>query len=217
MHNDWKDILSLEVEKDYFKKIKSFLVEETNKGKIIYPSKENIYRVFNMSPRDIKVVIIGQDPYFNPGEAHGLCFSVQDGVKVPVSLKNIYKEIESQLKIKKDFTNGNLSSWEEQGVFLINSFLTVEHGIQGSHSKCGWGIFTDFVIKYISDNFNDKVFLLWGSHAKTKLKLINTDKHYVLSSAHPSGLSAYRGFFGNNHFIDCNDFLVKKGIKPINW
>lgn len=215
-HINWKNYLHEEVKKDYYKNILSNLNEKLNEGKIIYPSKENWFNVLNMNPDDIKVVIIGQDPYHGENQAQGYSFSVPDGVKVPPSLKNIYLEIEKEFNIKMSSTNGNLISWVNQGVFLLNAVLTVEKGSPASHKMLGWEIFTDNLIKVISENYNNIVFLLWGKFAESKKSLIDTSKHLVLTSAHPSPYSAHN-FFGNNHFIQTNNYLIKHNKEIIDW
>ena len=217
MHNDWKDLLLQETKKDYFLNLKNFLVEQKNQNKIIFPSKENIYKAFELAPKDIKVIVLGQDPYHGVNQAHGLSFSVMPGIRPPPSLKNIYKEIEQELKIDMDQNNGYLLPWLNQGVFLLNSILTVEKSLPGSHRNKGWETFTDFVIEQISKNYEGNVYMLWGSYAKEKAKLINKDKNLILTSAHPSPYSANNGFFGNNHFFEANKYLKEKGKQPINW
>jgi len=213
----WKNLL-----KDYFscskfKELGVFIKKEYA-TKEIYPSPKNIFNAFRLTNLDrVRVVIMGQDPYQNPGQAHGLSFSVPDGIKLPPSLKNIYKEIESDLGISKDFSQGNLESWAEQGVLLLNSVLTVEKNKPGSHAKKGWEEFTDHVIKKISDEREHLVFLLWGNYAKNKGSHIDRDKHLVLESPHPSPFSAYSGFFGNKHFSQTNSYLKKDNKKPIDW
>lgn len=185
--------------------------------KIIYPSKENIFSAFNLTPfENVKAVIIGQDPYHGPNQAHGLCFSVQKGVKIPPSLVNIYKEIESDLGIKMP-NHGHLVSWAEEGVLLLNSLLTVEGGKPMSHKNYGWDKFTDRVIELINEKKENVVFMLWGSPAHAKAKNVDPDRHHILKTVHPSPLSSYRGFFGCKHFSKCNEFLISKKIKPIDW
>ena len=212
--NEWKDILKTETNKEYFKKIKYFLNEKKVK---IYPPINKIFEVFNRCPpQNIKVVIVGQDCYFKEGQAEGLSFSVPIGIKIPSSLRNIYKELCSDIK---DFIipkHGHLGHWVDQGVFLLNSSLTVENGKAGSHLKIGWQEFTDFILTYINDNCENIVFILWGEFAKKKRKYIEK-KHYVLEAPHPSGLSAYKGFFGCNHFSKCNNYLEKKNKIKIIW
>ncbi len=207
---------------DYFKtqewrKLANFVRKEYLTKKI-YPKPKNVFHAFEKTPFEkVKVILLGQDPYHQPGQAHGLAFSVPDGVTLPPSLRNIYKEIEDDLKIKKDMRKGNLESWAEQGVFLLNSVLTVEHGKAGSHAGKGWELFTDYVIKTLSEKKEGLVFLLWGNYAKKKENLIHPKKHLVLKTSHPSPLSANYGFFGSRHFSKTNDFLKKHGKKEIIW
>lgn len=216
IEESWKNVLAVEFRKTYFDDIKSFLVSEINSGKFIYPPGKLIFNAFDRTPFDqLKVVIIGQDPYHNPGEAMGLCFSVPEGIRVPPSLKNIYKELNANIGFEIP-NHGDLSSWANQGVFLLNAILTVEHKQAGSHKKIGWQTFTDAVIKTISDQKEHVVFLLWGNFAKAKRVLIDEKKHYILMSAHPSPLAG-KAFFNNHHFSKTNEFLISKGKEPINW
>lgn len=215
-HINWAKYLEEEIKKDYFKNILNKLDIEKNNGKIIYPEKEKWFNVLNMNPDDIKVVIIGQDPYHGENQAHGYSFSVQKGIKIPPSLKNIYKEIEREFNIEMSQTNGDLTSWIEQGVFLLNTILTVEKSNPSSHKNIGWDKFTDKLIEIISDNYENVVFLLWGKFAESKKHLIKSEKHLILISAHPSPYSAHN-FFGNNHFLLTNNYLKSKKIKEINW
>lgn len=212
MNNTWSKFIKEEFKKDYFIKINN----EINKNEIIFPPKKLIYKVFDMSLEKIKVIILGQDPYYKKGQAHGLSFSVHNNIKIPSSLNNVYKEIENEYGEIKN-KSGNLEKWENQGVFLLNSILTVVENKPSSHKKIGWQFFTNNVINYISDNTNNNVFMLWGDYAKGKEYLINNKKHLILKSAHPSGLSAYRGFLGNNHFKLCNEYLKKNNKEEINW
>ncbi|WP_298485995.1 uracil-DNA glycosylase [uncultured Maribacter sp.] len=213
----WRDILKEELSKDYFKKLESFVSLEY-KEHTCYPEKENIWAAFNYCTiQDVKVVIIGQDPYHGKGQANGLCFSVQEGIKHPPSLVNIFKELETDLKMPYP-VSGNLEHWAKQGVLLLNATLTVREGGPGSHQKKGWEIFTDAVITELSKQKEGVVFMLWGGYAKKKVKLIDGNKHYVLVSGHPSPLSANRGYwFGNSHFSLCNFLLNKKMLKKIDW
>jgi len=212
----WLELLNSEFEKEYFHNIENKLGHEYDK-KIIYPAKENIFSAFNLTPFEkVKVVIIGQDPYHGPNQAHGLCFSVQPGIKTPPSLANIYKEVESDLNIKMP-PHGHLKAWAEQGVLMLNSILTVEAGKPMSHKNLGWEQFTDKVIDLINEKKENVVFMLWGSPAHAKAKNVDPKKHLILKSVHPSPLSSYRGFFGCKHFSQCNDYLISKGIEPINW
>lgn len=215
-HINWKKYLQEEIKKDYYKNILSYLNEEINKGKIIYPPKDKWLNVLNMNPEDIKVVIIGQDPYHGPNQAHGYSFSVEKGIKPPPSLKNIYSEIEKEFNIVMPSNNGDLTPWVEQGVFLLNSILTVEKGNPASHKNVGWDKFTDNLIKIISENCENVVFMLWGKFAEGKKILIDSHKHLILSSAHPSPYSVHN-FFGNNHFIKANEYLKNNNKEPINW
>lgn len=213
----WKDVLLEEFNKPYFGEIVSFLKKEKQAGKTIYPAGPNIFNAFNYTPFDnVKVVIIGQDPYHNPGQAHGLCFSVPDGVQPPPSLINIFKEQQEDLGINMPRT-GNLEKWAKQGVLLLNAALTVEAHNPMSHSKIGWHHFTDDVIRAISAKKENVVFILWGAFAKGKQELIDKSKHLILTAAHPSPLSAYNGFFGCHHFSKANKWLQDKGLKPIDW
>lgn len=216
IEKEWKELLKEEFEKEYFANLVNFIKKEKQDGKTIYPPGSKIFNAFELTPvSKVKVVILGQDPYHGAGQAHGLSFSVPDGVTPPPSLKNIYKEIESDLGVKVT-KNGNLENWATQGVFLLNAILTVRASEAASHSKIGWEKFTDAVIKSISDNCNGVVFMLWGNFAKSKKNLIDTNRHYVLEAAHPSPL-ARGGFFGCKHFSKCNEILVNNGLTPINW
>lgn len=213
----WKEALRDEFDKPYMQELSEFLRREKAAGKVIYPPGPLIFNALNTTPLErIKVVIIGQDPYHGPGQAHGLCFSVQPGVPTPPSLQNIYKELQRDLNIPIP-AHGYLQHWAEQGVLLLNTSLTVEQARAGSHAQAGWGPFTDKVIEVVSQRCENLVFLLWGSHAQSKQKLIDAQKHLVLKSAHPSPLSAYRGFLGNGHFSRTNKFLEQHGLAPIDW
>lgn len=217
IEQSWKNILSDEFEKDYFKNLTDFVRGEYLSGKTIYPKPQNIFNAFNLCPLpDVKVVIIGQDPYHEPGQAHGLCFSVENGIDLPPSLQNIYKEIESDIG-HKSITNGDLSAWARQGVLLLNSTLTVRAHVAASHSGHGWETFTDAVIRALANNRKNIVYMLWGSFAQKKAEFVDTQNNLILKSAHPSPLSAYRGFFGNHHFSLANEYLVKNGKTPIDW
>lgn len=217
IEQSWKDVLSAEFEKDYFKKLTDFVRGEYLSGKKIYPEPKNIFNAFNLCPIDnVKVVIIGQDPYHEPGQAHGLCFSVQSGVDLPPSLINIYKEIESDLG-RKSITNGDLTAWANQGVLLLNSTLTVRAHAAASHSGMGWEAFTDSVIRIVAQHRKHVVYMLWGSFAQKKAEFVNATENLILKSAHPSPLSAYRGFFGNHHFSRANEYLIANGETLINW
>jgi uracil-DNA glycosylase len=212
---DWNSFIKEEEKKDYFIKLKSF-VESEYKSKICYPPYENIYEAFRLTNfDDVKVVILGQDPYHEENQAHGLSFSVLCK-KLPPSLKNIYKEMENDLNIKIN-QDGNLTYLAEQGVLLLNTTLTVEAHKANSHSKKGWDIFTDNVIKELNKANRPIVFILWGNNSRSKAELITNPNHLIIESAHPSPLSAYHGFFGSKPFSKTNDFLIKNNIKPIKW
>jgi len=213
---NWKDFVDQQSKQEYYKKLFSFLKEESKQYKI-YPSQKNIFNAFKLCPiENIKAVILGQDPYFNPNQAHGLSFSVLPGIPKPPSLVNIFKEIKEDLNIDPP-NHGCLESWANQGVLLLNSILTVRAGTQGSHRNKGWEIFTDEAIKLINSINKPIVFMLWGNFAKSKSKLLNNPKHLVLQSAHPSPLSAHNGFFGCRHFSKANQFLKNNNIEQINW
>lgn len=214
--NSWKTILSDEFDKEYFNKLTEFVNDEYSSQEI-FPSRELIFNAFDKcSFEDVKVVILGQDPYHTPGAAHGLCFSVPDGEKIPPSLRNIYKELLTDVD-KEIPKTGNLEHWAEQGVLMLNATLTVRSHEAGSHQKKGWETFTDSVIKKISDSKKDVVFILWGAYAQKKGALIDESKHHILKSVHPSPLSASRGFFGQKHFSQTNEFLISKGLSEISW
>lgn len=215
--DSWKYKLEEFFNTDTFSKL-SFFIKSEYKNKKVYPDPKDIFNAFNLTPFDkVKVVILGQDPYHGEGQAHGLSFSVKDGVKLPPSLKNIYKEIETDLEIKKDFSNGNLESWAKQGVLLLNAVMTVVSGTPSSHKDKGWEEFTDFVIKKISDGREGVVFMLWGNFAKSKKNLIDENKHLILESVHPSPFSAHDGFFGCKHFSLCNKYLRENKKEEIKW
>lgn len=217
IEESWKEQLKEEFGKPYFQGVADFLKKEKQAGKVIYPPGKLIFNAFECTPFDkVKVVIIGQDPYHNPGQAHGLSFSVQDGVAPPPSLVNIYKEIQTDLGVTISNT-GNLEKWARQGVLLLNASLTVEANNPMSHSKIGWHLFTDEVIRKVSAGKEHVVFLLWGRFAQNKETLIDSSRHLVLKSAHPSPLSAYNGFFGCGHFSKANSWLKEKGELPIDW
>jgi uracil-DNA glycosylase len=212
----WKTLLTPEFKKDYFHSLEKRILDEY-KNKTIYPAKENIFAAFNLTSFDkIKVVIIGQDPYHGPNQAQGLCFSVQPQIKIPPSLANIYKELVSDLGIELP-KHGDLTSWAEQGVLLLNTLLTVEGGNPMAHKDLGWEKFTDHVIDLINEHKENVVFILWGSPAHKKAQNVDSKKHYILKSVHPSPLSSYRGFFGCKHFSLCNQFLKSKKLEVINW
>ena len=215
MHESWKEFLNSEFSKPYFKELSSFLHEEYE-NKTIFPKKELVFRAFATDLNDVKVVILGQDPYHTPGAAEGLAFSVPNSQPIPPSLINIYKEIDSDIGRHTNPT-GHLRNWQQQGVLLLNTVLTVEAHKAGSHRGKGWETFTTEVIKYLNDNRPHLVFLLWGRDARNKKSLIDTKKHLVLEAPHPSPLSAYSGFFGCKHFSKCNEFLIKNNEKPVEW
>ena len=216
IEESWKEILKEEFEKPYFSQLTDFVKSEYQLHQVFPPGKE-IFNAFNLCPfEELKVVIIGQDPYHGPGQAHGLCFSVKDGVEFPPSLKNIFKEINNDLEIPIPQT-GDLSRWAKQGVLLLNATLTVRAHFAGSHQKKGWETFTDEVIRSVSKKKEHVVFLLWGAYAQQKGEMIDQTKHLILESVHPSPLSASRGFFGNHHFSRTNQFLQLQGIVPIQW
>ncbi len=214
----WHDVIGQEKEQAYFQQTLQFVKAERAAGKVIYPSAENVFNAFRLTEfSDVKVVILGQDPYHGPNQAHGLCFSVQPGVKTPPSLVNIYKELAQDIPGFEIPNHGYLKSWAEQGVLLLNTVLTVEQGQANSHANSGWETFTDHVIDALNQYGEKIVFLLWGAHAQKKGRMINRDKHYVLAGPHPSPLSAHRGFFGCKHFSKTNQILTALGKAPIDW
>ncbi|MBO7066325.1 MAG: uracil-DNA glycosylase [Alphaproteobacteria bacterium] len=216
IEQSWKDALADEFDKDYFIKLTDFVRAEYKSGKQIYPEPKNIFNAFNLCPLDnVRVVIIGQDPYHEPGQAHGLCFSVLPPTPIPPSLQNIYKEIESDLG-RPSSTRGDLTHWAQQGVLLLNATLTVRAHAAASHAGMGWEQFTDAVIAACNTRENI-VYMLWGSYAQKKAQIVNPDKNLILKSVHPSPLSAYHGFFGNHHFSRANEYLVAHGKQPIDW
>jgi len=216
IEESWKSHLEPEFEKDYFNRLTEFVRNEYM-TQPIYPPGKLIFNAFNLCPFDkVKVVIIGQDPYHGPGQAHGLCFSVNDGVRFPPSLLNIFKEIKEDIGTPPP-TTGNLTRWAEQGVLLLNATLTVRAHQAGSHQNKGWEAFTDAAIRELANNRENLVFILWGSYAQKKGSFIDRNKHLVLSSAHPSPLSAHNGFFGNKHFSRTNEYLKAHGKSEINW
>jgi uracil-DNA glycosylase len=212
----WKEAIGAEFEKTYFKQLVTFIRDEYN-NQIVYPPGKMLFNAFNYCPfNEVKVVIIGQDPYHGQGQAHGLSFSVQDGVPLPPSLENIYKELVSDLEIPMP-TSGNLTHWAKQGVLLLNTVLSVREKEPQSHQNKGWEFFTDAVIRAISEKDEPVVFILWGSPAQKKEAIIDSGKHFILKAVHPSPLSAYRGFFGSKPFSQTNAFLEKQGKTPISW
>jgi uracil-DNA glycosylase len=213
----WKSRIGGEFDQDYMQKLREFLLQEKRAGKTIYPEGKNIFQAMNLLPfEDVKVVIIGQDPYHGPGQSHGLCFSVMPGVAIPPSLQNIFKEIETDLGITPA-SHGYLRSWAEQGVLLLNSVLTVERNRSGSHQGKGWERFTDAIIHRLNSEHSGLVFFLWGSYAQKKGAIIDSRRHLVLESVHPSPLSAHRGFFGNQHFSKANAYLREQKKSPVSW
>lgn len=216
IEESWRQHIGAEFDKQYFIDLTSFVRQEYMQT-MCYPPAKMIFNAFNLCPFDqVKVVIIGQDPYHEPGQAHGLCFSVNDGIQFPPSLVNIFKEIENDCGTPVP-QSGNLTRWAEQGVLLLNATLTVRAHQAGSHQRRGWEEFTDAAIKALSADNEHLVFILWGSYAQGKASYIDPSKHLVLKSAHPSPLSAYRGFFGNKHFSRANDYLLQNGETPIQW
>lgn len=214
--SDWRQLLNDEFEKPYFTQLTHF-VEEEYRNETVFPPKNQIFQAFNLCPvSETRVVILGQDPYHDVNQAHGLCFSVNEGVKIPPSLKNIYKELQSDCGIQFP-AHGNLEHWARQGVLLINATLTVRAHEAGSHQKKGWEQFTDSAIKLLAREKKNIVFLLWGAYAGKKEGLINSTDHLILKSVHPSPLSAHRGFLGNQHFSKTNKYLRRKGLKEIDW
>lgn len=215
MHESWKKFLDSEFSKEYFKELSDFLHTEYAQ-KTIFPPKPQVFRAFTTDLANVKVVVLGQDPYHTPKAAHGLAFSVPDSQPIPPSLVNIYKEIDNEFGSHHN-TSGNLKSWQEQGVLLLNNVLTVEAHKAGSHRGHGWETFTEATVKYLNETCDHLVFLLWGRDARSKKPLIDSQKHLILESAHPSPLSAHNGFFGNNHFRLTNDFLTAHGLTEIEW
>ena len=215
-NNDWDEVLKNEVRADYFNNIIAFLNREYREH-ICYPKPENVFNALRTTPYSkVKAVILGQDPYHNPGQAHGLCFSVMDGVEPPPSLKNIFQELHDDIGFEVP-ESGNLTRWAQSGVLLLNTILSVRQNQPMSHSEIGWQRFTDAVIAALNEREEPMVFLLWGSPARRKKELITNKKHLVLEAPHPSPLSSYRGFFGCRHFSKANDFLIKSGNTPIDW
>jgi len=216
IENSWKEKLASEFSKEYFVKLTDFVKSEYQ-ARQIFPPGNLIFSAFDLCPFDkVKVVIVGQDPYHNEGQAHGLCFSVQDGTAFPPSLINIFKELNHDLGVTVP-KSGNLNRWAEQGVLLLNALLTVREHEAGSHQGKGWEIFTDAVIDHLNRERENLVFLLWGAYAQKKCENIDPKRHLILKSVHPSPLSASRGFFGNNHFSKCNQYLAEHGVQPVVW
>lgn len=217
IEESWKQVLADEFSSLYFKNLVAFVRAEYANG-VVYPPGKYIFEAFNRTPFDkVKVVILGQDPYHEPNQAHGLCFSVQKGVRLPPSLVNIYKELEDEFGTKFLDRDGDLSHWADQGVLLLNATLTVAAGNAGSHQGRGWEMFTDAVVSKLAEQRENLVFMLWGSYARRKGAVINRKRHLVLECAHPSPLSVYRGFFGCGHFKKANEYLASNGLPSINW
>ena len=217
LDSQWRQVIGDEFEKDYMLSLRDFLIQRKQQGAVIYPPSDQWFSAFNSTPFDnVRVVILGQDPYHGAGQAHGLCFSVTPEIKVPPSLANIYKEIKSDLGIEQP-NHGCLISWAQQGVLLLNATLTVEDGNAGAHQGKGWEQFTDQVIRSVNQQREGVVFMLWGSYAQKKSAMIDSQRHLVLKSVHPSPLSAYRGFFGCGHFSTANQYLQKQRLELIDW
>ncbi len=217
LHNSWLSRLQDQFELEYMQKLRDFLVTRKNHQTVIYPPGAQIFNALNTTPFDqVRVVILGQDPYHGPGQAHGLCFSVQPGVRIPPSLANIYRELKTDLGIPPP-QHGCLQTWAEQGVLLLNAVLTVERGQAGSHQGKGWEIFTDAIVRLLNDETEGVVFMLWGSYAMKKGAVIDNRKHLVLRAPHPSPLSAHRGFLGCRHFSTANDYLQRRHQMSIDW
>lgn len=214
----WQDIIQAEQKKEYFTNTLAFVQSERAAGKTVFPPQQDVFNAFDFTPLpDVKVVILGQDPYHGPNQAHGLCFSVLPDIKVPPSLVNMYKELAQDIEGFEIPKHGYLKSWADQGVLLLNTVLTVEQGQAHSHAKSGWETFTDQIIHVLNEQTQGVVFLLWGAHAQKKGKMIDRDRHHVLTSPHPSPLSARRGFFGCQHFSKTNEYLAQQGLSQINW
>lgn len=217
LHPSWQAVIGDEFNKPYMQSLRGFLAEQKSAGKVIYPPMPVVFNAFNNTPFEkVRVVIIGQDPYHGDGQAHGLSFSVPEGIKLPPSLRNIFKEIEADLGISMS-ASGDLTAWTEQGVLLLNATLTVEQAAAGSHQKKGWEEFTDAAIRALNEQRQGVVFVLWGSYAQKKGAFIDSSKHLVLKSVHPSPLSAHRGFFGNKQFSQINQYLESQGQAAIQW
>lgn len=218
IEESWREVLDAEFEKDYMKILKSFLQKEKQEGRIVFPPGSLIFKAFNHTPFDkVKAVILGQDPYHGQGQAHGLAFSVQKGVTIPPSLRSIYKELQADIPGFTPPSHGDLTKWADEGVLLLNATLTVRKAEPASHHNKGWEIFTDQVIRQLSEKKSGLVFLLWGKNAQAKIPLIDESKHHILKAAHPSPYSAHHGFFGCRHFSKTNQLLKGQGIKEIDW
>lgn len=214
----WHDVIGNEKQQEYFQQTMAYVEAQRTQGKAIFPPAQDVFNAFRFTEfSDVNVVMLGQDPYHGPNQAHGLCFSVLPGVKTPPSLVNMYKELAQDIEGFKIPAHGYLKSWAEQGVLMLNTVLTVEQGQAHSHAKLGWETFTDRVIEALNQNGEGIVFLLWGSHAQKKGKMIDRSKHHVLTAPHPSPLSAHRGFFGSGHFSKTNQILQSMGKRPVDW
>lgn len=217
LHSQWLEYLRAEFEQDYFQSLSAFLRSENSQGKVVFPEEKCRFAALNATPLEsVSVVILGQDPYHGPNQAHGLSFSVMPGVKIPPSLRNMYKELQSDLGCGVP-SHGHLTAWAEQGVLLLNAVLSVEQAIAGSHQGKGWERFTDKVIEVINGECDKVVFMLWGAYAQKKGRVIDRDRHLVLNAPHPSPLSAHRGFLGCGHFSQANNYLFANGKAPIDW
>jgi uracil-DNA glycosylase len=214
----WHDVIGNEKQQEYFQQTMAYVEAQRSQGKVVFPPAQDVFNAFRFTEfSDVNVVMLGQDPYHGPNQAHGLCFSVLPGVKTPPSLVNMYKELAQDIEGFERPAHGYLKSWAEQGVLMLNTVLTVEQGQAHSHAKLGWETFTDRVIEALNQNGEGIVFLLWGSHAQKKGKMIDRSKHHVLTAPHPSPLSAHRGFFGSGHFSKTNQILQSMGKRPIDW
>lgn len=216
--NTWSEFLEQQQQQDYYQTLQSFVQSERDTGKRIYPADSDVFNAFDLTPlKQVRVVMLGQDPYHGDGQAHGLCFSVRPDIKIPPSLRNMYKELAQDIEGFTIPNHGYLDTWAKQGVLMLNTVLTVEEGKAHSHAKSGWEIFTDEVISMLNKQPQEIIFILWGNHAKKKGRHINRDRHHVLEGVHPSPLSANRGFFGCKHFSQVNERLAQQGLSPINW
>lgn len=214
----WQEIIRQQQSQPYFQQINDFVEQQRRDGKVVYPPENQVFSAFDMTPfEDVRVVILGQDPYHGAQQAHGLAFSVLPGVKIPPSLRNMYKELADDIEGFEAPTHGYLESWAQQGVLMLNTVLTVEEGKAHSHAKCGWETFTDHIISQLNERTEPIVFLLWGAHAQKKGQAIDENKHFVLSAPHPSPLSARRGFFGCKHFSQTNELLKSQNLPAIDW
>ena len=217
LEESWQKLLHEELQSPSMNELWSFLLQEKKSGKIVYPAEDQIFAALNLTPFEkVKVVILGQDPYHGPSQAHGLCFSVQPGVKIPPSLVNIFKELKTDTGINPPH-HGNLEAWARQGVLLLNNVLTVQDGKAGSHHLKGWEEFTDKIIELLNEKKEHLVFILWGAPAQNKAKKVDSNRHLIIKAPHPSPLSSYRGFFGSRPFTQTNDYLSSQGILPIDW